>query len=318
VATQTVREAPVFSAGGRSFKWEDVIDAAREWGEWQALERRTRDLLAAEQLAIEAGELPPGEHVSRAANAFRYERNLLAADEVQRWLDVWGISFDEWLAFTRRSLIRQPQAPKPDVSVPDQEVARATWVHAVCSGELESFARRLARQVAVHVRPGAERDLLTAGTEAGSPDEVERFCRSKVTEETLRAEIAANLIGWTRVDCRFLEHPDGVVLREARLCVTEDGRDFEDVARDAGAACKRASVYLDDVEPSLRTRLLSANPGDLLGPFPVEDGHWLVLVVDRAAPTIEDEALRERAARSISERALSAEVGRSVTWHEHL
>jgi hypothetical protein len=149
-------------------------------------------------------------------------------------------------------------------------------------------------------------------------DEVERFCRSQVTEESLAAEVTVNLIGWTRLECRYLVHTDPIVLREAALCVTEDGRDLAAVADDAGLVLELARYYLDDVEPSLRTRLLAAGPGELLGPVAVGDAYWLILVVDRVPATLEDDALRARAARAIAQRALAAEVSRTVRWHEHL
>jgi hypothetical protein len=319
VATDAVREAPVFSAGGRSFNWEDVIEAAGARGDWQELERQTRELLELERLVAAAGELPSTTEVSGAANAFRYERNLLAADELQHWLARWEISVDEWLAFIRRSLLTGRPAVAEDTSVSEGELARATWVRAVCSGELRTFARRFAEQIAVHVRLHDEAAPTSPGGETFEPaDEVDRFCRSQLTEQRLATEVAANLIGWTRLECHYLVHQDPVVLREAALCVTEDGRELDEVANDAALELKRVSFYLDDIEPSLRTRLLAARPGDLLEPAPMNDAYWLVLVVDRVPPTLEDAALRARAAQAITQRALAAEVSKTVRWHEHL
>jgi hypothetical protein len=315
----TVRQAPVFSAVGRSFSWEDIVEAARVRGDWGELERQTRELLELERVAAAAGQLPSTAEVSGAANAFRYERNLLAADEVERWLARWEITVDDWVAFIRRSLLTVGQADfEPGTSTVD-EVARATWVHAVCTGQLMTFARRFAEQVAVHAHLHAEGDPTSLGGETiDLGDEVERFCRSQVTEEKLAAEVAVNLIGWTRLELRYLVHKDPIVLREAALCVTEDGRNLGDVADDAGTGLELARFYLDEVEPSLRTRLLAAGAGDLLGPVAVGDAHWLILVAERVPATLEDDAVRARAARAIAQRALAAEVSNAVRWHEHL
>ena len=77
-------------------------------------------------------------------------------------------------------------------------------------------------------------------------------------------------------------------------------------------------MLLDDVEPPLRTRLLAANPGDLIGPLATRDRYQLVLLVRQVAPSLDDPMVRVRAEAWLIKRALAGEVNRHVNWHERL
>jgi len=314
-----VRDVRVFSAAERDYSWGDVIAVARGWGEWQALELRTRGLIARERQALAAGEVPSRAEVIAAAKAFRQQRRLLAADEIRQWLARWGITVEEWMAYIRRSLIAESTSAEHAAEVVG-DLAVPVWVDAVCSGSLAAFANRLAERVAVQVRlvnggdasPTIE-ELVARG------DDIRTFCDGQVTAEALAEEVSTNLIGWTRIDCRYLASGEVLVLREAALCVSEDGQGIAAVATQAGLRLHTGSFYLDDVEPALRARLIAASPGDLIGPVAVGDGgHWLVFIDDRVPASVGDGVLRERARQKIIERAIRAEVSRTVSWHEHL
>ena len=189
-------------------------------------------------------------------------------------------------------------------------------MHAVCSGRLASYALSLAEEVAVHLGeqpPGSAPD-----ERADWAGERERFCAARLTESALAAEITSNAVGWTGLDLCSLIHPDEMVVREAALCVSQDGRELADVAADAGAGLQETRLLLDDAEPALRTRLMAAGPGELLGPLATGEDHRLVLVLRRVPPSLNDPAVRRRAERTIIERALAGEISRQVTWHEHL
>jgi hypothetical protein len=291
----------------------EVIEAARARGDWAALQRHVLAVLARERDLAATDALPSAEQVRAAADDFRYERKLLSADELHEWLSRRDISVDEWMAEMRRSLLEPTAGPSAQsVEAPE----RLYWVHAVCSGKLANYARMFAEEVAVHL---TERPLtLTSDELAALPEERARFCAAQLQEPALIDEIGKNRMGWTRLDCLYFAHADEMVVREAALCVRLDGRELSDVARDAGAQVHEVSVLLDDAEELLRTQLLAAHPGDLVGPLATETDHRLVLVVGRAPPSLEDPAVRRRAEEAIITRALAAEVNRRVNWHEYL
>jgi hypothetical protein len=309
----SARDAPVFSAGGRCFTWVEVIEAARARGDWAALERQVQALVAREHELAAAGALPNAAEVRAAANEFRYLRHLISADELEDWVRGRDIGVQEWMAEMRRSLL-DPAAASAAHLVQPQE--REVWVHAVCSGKLAAYARRLAEEVAVHL---AEQPLAPVPEELATLGrQRERFCAAQLTESALAAEIANNTVGWTRLDIRSLIHQDEVLVREAALCVRQDGRELADVAADAGARLEDTSLLLDDAEPALRTRLMAAQSGELLGPLATGEHHRLVLVLRRVPPSRDDPALRRRAEEAIIERALAGEISRQVNWHEYL
>jgi hypothetical protein len=307
------RNTRVFSAGGHCFTWVEVIEAARARGDWELLQRDLLALLARERDLAAADALPSPAQVGAAAKKFRYEHNLLTADELEEWLSRRDIRVEEWMAEMRRSLLE----PAAHASAPLSEPAdRANWVHAVCSGKLATYARTLAEEVAVHLR---EQPLTLAPAElAALPEERERFCRAQLREPVLAEAIRDNRVGWTRLDVQYLVHANEMVVREAALCVRLDGRELADVAADAGAQFDDTSLLLDDAEPMLRTRLLASGPGELVGPYATQSDHRLVLVVRRVPPRLDDAAVRRRAEETIIRRALAGEVNRHVNWHEHL
>ena len=315
VSVTGARGAPVFSAGGHCFTWQGVIEAARASGEWVALQRQVVQMLARERDLATTDRLPTLTEVRLAANEFRHRRNLLSADELEEWLARRDITIEEWRAEMRRSLLEPLDRP---LDAPPEAIAveRSSWVHAVCSGKLAGYARALAEGVAVHLR---EHPLTLKPAElAALPAERGRFCAAQLSEPKLAEEARNNLIGWTRLDCRVLIHSDEMVVREAALCVTQDGRELADVATDAGAELRELSCFLEDAEPALRARLLPARPGELIGPLISGDDRLLVAVLRRTPPTPGDPAVQRRAGKAIMRRALAAEVSRRVTWHEHL
>jgi hypothetical protein len=309
----TARSEPVFSAGGHCFTWVDVVEWARARGEWAALQHRVTALLAREGELLAAGALPNAAQVQAAADNFRDRHNLLTADELEEWLERHDVNIGEWKTEMVRSLL-EPSGAAATAS-PD-EVERACWTHGICSGKLAEYARTLAEEVAVHLR---DEPLARAPDELGALREKrERFCADQLRGPALAAEITDNQVDWTRFDLRCLIHSDEMVVREAALCLRLDGRDLADVAADAAAELREISLLCDDAEPSLRTRLLAASPGDLIGPVAVSGAYQLVLLVRRASPSLDDPLVRLRAEEVLIRRALAAEVNRYVNWHERL
>ena len=312
MTTSSALGTPVFSAGGCCFTWVEVIEAARVRGDWAALQQHVAGLLMRESHLAAAGALPTADQTRAAANEFRYRHRLLSADELGEWLARRDISFDDWAAEMQRSLL-DPAEPDP-AAVPGAN-ERVDWVHAVCSGKLADYALVFAQEVAVQLTEDPGSSL--GGDMAALPRARANFCAAQLQESTLAAEIRNNTIGWTRVDLQMLIHSDEMVIREAALCVRIDGRELADVAAAAGAPLHEMSVLVDDVEPALRSRLLAAEPGELIGPFATATGHQLGLVQRRTPPSLGDAAQRRRAEETVITRALVSAVNRNVTWHEH-
>jgi hypothetical protein len=275
VATPGVTERRLFTVGGREFRWADVTERV----DWHALRAPDRELSDAE--------------LEEAAARFRYERNLVAAEEMEAWLARWELTVAEWRAYLRGTL-------------PDDD--RAPWVAAVCSGTLERAARELAAKAAVADALG-EPELERA---------YERFVAEAVTPDALASLLEARRADWIRVDCRTLVLPSEAAAREAALCVRDDGMALAEVAAQAGVETREHALYLEDAEGELGGALLSARTGELLGPIPLGDRFALVLVDGKVDPALDDPEILRRAQEAARRRAIEREVVNRVTWHERV
>ena len=306
---------PVFTVGERTYRWQDVVAAGRRWSSWAAVEARTREGIACRLRAEETGDPLTPDEVGQAAAEFRYERHLLSADELEGWLARWGLSLPYWMEWVRRSLLRKRWAAQLSTitaAVGTDEVAEFVATEAVCSGALEQIAAKLAERAAVA-------DAMDEATDAGSMDDAfQRFCASAASPQAIEREVHAQHVDWLRIECRWLAHEQEDVVREAALCVREDGRDLARVAADAGAHVAQDRIYLETAEPALRGHLLGARRGDLLGPLALAQEFRLIEVVDKLAPSAEDPEIRDRATRVLVRRAVQGEVVNRVRWHEHV
>jgi hypothetical protein len=307
---------PVLTVAGRTYGWEDVLAAAELRGELGELERRTREGLACVRRAEAETSTPSAEEVRAAATVFRYDRNLLAAEELEAWLEAQGLTIGDWNRHLRRALLRERWADElgqvaGGFAVGDDEVQAVLLTEAVCTGFLRSAAERLAEDAALAAAGGAAPDGLAALTRAAdaararapAPTEVER-------------EIAAHALDWTRVEADALELDDAEAAREAALCVRVDGRSLAEVADDCGVPATMLALYLDDADPELRLALVSASPGELIGPLERDAGLTLLQVRGKAEPRADDPELGLKAAAALFARAVEREVRDRVVWHE--
>jgi hypothetical protein len=306
---------PVFSVGGRTYTWGDVVAAARHWSVWSAVERGAREGVACAREADRSGDPLTGAEVDAAAAAFRRARRLLSADELRGWLAQWDVPLPYWTEYVRRSVLRARWAERLNELVARHQTAEADvadFLHteAVCSGALEETARRLAERTAVAAASvdDAQDDFAALDTSW------ERFCAAAASPQAIEREVHAQHMDWLLLDCRWLAHGQEDVVREAALCVREDGRDLATVAGDAGVRLESEMVFLEAAEPALRGHLLGARPGDILGPVLLGDEFRLIEVVAKRAPSADDPEIRARAARAVVERAVQGEVANRVRW----
>ena len=300
------------------YSWDDVVSAARVWGDWAQLERQAREGVAGERRAARRGEVLSERDVEAAGRKFRYARRLLAADEFRAWLARWGLTVEDWFSYLRRDRLRQASAGdlasgRSPNGGSGEEVQRAIWAEAVCSGALERLARKLAERTAAHRKlTGSEPGQDYEGMEAS----FRRLCARAVTAEAIEAQIAISRMEWLRADvCRMALQSEEAA-REAALGVLVDEMELGQVASSAGAVLARERLYLDSVDPELRRHLLSAQVGELIGPVSLQGEFWLVEVLDKAAPSAEDPEIRARAERRLIERAAEEAVLSEVTWYE--
>jgi len=327
----------VFAADGRVFTWTDVVLAEVARGAWRELEARTRHGLAAQRLLSASGGELRADATTEAAHRFRYERELLAAEDLDAWLERWSVSLAEWSDYLRRDVLRGSSTGESGEDVPPDEIAVAIGVEAICSAALERGARRLASEAALAGRhlpeataagdPAAAAELLGVPVErcAERLELVARLAAATAaraaeiaSESAVERELAMHRLDWLVVDAEVLEVGDEDAAREALLCVAADGLELADVAAQAGSALRRLSVTLTDAPDWLAPHLLGVEEGSLLGPLRQADGFAVVSVLSRKLPDAADRDARRRAETALLERAARNEVAARVEWRERL
>ena len=310
-----------FRLGETRYRLADALLRSALAGEWRALEASIREGAACEERADAEGS-PLGEgEIRDALREFRYDHDLIAAEEAEGWLDAWEITADEWREALVRQRLRRHWARHLDAIVrdfpPDEEtLARIAWPDLVCSGAVERLARELAERAAVAGAIEADAGLpgdsaVSAAGRAvpgpllpawmGVPEDdatVRRLQRweeghaaarrREVTPDKVRAALASHALEWTYVEAVRLAFPAEPMAAEAALRVRVDGESLAEVAADLGRKAEAWRGFLEEAAPALRVRLIGASSGELLGPLADEDGHALLHVVTREAPRAED------------------------------
>jgi hypothetical protein len=251
--------------------------------------------------------------VEAAGREFRYARRLVAGEQFEAWLERRNVTVEQWRGYLQRTLARARfgealPAVLAEQPISESKLERCLWPDAICSGLLEELARTLARQVAV--APGVPQEELD-----GALDD---FGRRVASEEALAREIEAHGLEWLRIGCQMLSFADEDAAREAAFCLRSDGLPLAEVAQQAGVPVEDRDAWLDEIEPALAARLVGARPGDVVGPS-VEQGRFVVtLLQSKTGPSPDDPAARLRAARAVTERAMSRLADERVVWLEQL
>jgi hypothetical protein len=343
----------IFTVAGTPYAWEDLVLAGCLWGDWAALEARARDGLAClarlDDLEEDDEDALDEAEVESSAAEFRYARDLVAAADLEAWLERRGLSIDAWLDFIRRSLLLDRWADdldeiRDEYELDAEDVAEATVCEALCGGAANDLAQRLAARAAIHARAAGEPAAVEpgAGETPSVPGDVldralpdlppaarrarlaalgaldtawRRFAAQVAPPAAVQAAIAARRLDWVRIGLQAVLVPDEDVARELALCVRMDRRAIAEVADEAGLRAEALEWWLDAVEEPLRDLLIGARPGDLVGPVPWKEHRLVLTVTAKRLPADDDPAVRARAEQALLARAVDREVTDRVTWH---
>ena len=331
----TLAGARIFTVGQTIYVWEDVVLAGQLSGEWGALQQRVRDGLACLARLDDSDEDDEDDldedDVDTAASEFRYERDLIAAADLESWLDDRGLTVDAWLDFIRRTLLLERWAEDLDeiresYEIDDDELADGIVCEAVCSGLAQRLAERLAARAAIHARLQEESGAPDVDGAAGNRSEHlrrleetwNRFTARLAPPEALKKVIATHALDWIRFTVVAVVAPADELAREIALCVREDGRAIADVAAEADLRYETADWWLEDLEPSLRDALVVAQPGDLVGPLAVKAGQLVLTVAHKHLPSDDNAEVRARAEAALLARTVEHETAGRVVWHRTL
>ena len=319
-------DRPVFAVDGEVFHWGDVVLHAQASGRWEELQAEARQGLACESHFDTIDEDGAEEAIDEAAAEFRYERDLITAEEMEAWLEARSLTPEEWMGSMRRSVLRQLWADDLDEivaehPVSDAELDEALQIDLLCSGSHRILAEELAVEAAaaaaaaVSSPPSPPSPPSRDSELAAIRDRALRFRREALAPETIAREVSSNQMEWIRVDCQAIGFPEEGPAREAALLLREDGLDIEEVAGEADVPIEDVVFYLDQLDPEQHSRFLGATVDDVIGPVAVDDAFSVYLVVAKVMPSIADPEIVRRAEEGVLARLLAGEVNRRVRWH---
>ncbi len=265
----------VFSVEGTTFRWEDVVLFAALRGDWADVVRRANDGLCL--LAAAGGAEEPAysdEELEAAANEFRYDRDLVTADETEAWLGQWGLDVDEWYSWVTIDLLRKRRDSEPvrveltEANASPEEIATGIHAEAVCSRALTRLSYELAARAAIESRLEQERQNASAAaseearpeseTEPGaagaaadlggvvlplSQDEARQRIETLVRLDRSYRRFAAGVVTPEGVEARVRAHQaDWMRVRTQMLQLPN-----EDVAREALLSVREEGCSLEEV-----------------------------------------------------------------------
>ena len=274
--------------------------------------------------------------VEAMVDQFRYESDLISAEEAEAWLELRGMTPEEFQDFFNRRYWRETLRDKviPDRVDPSRvvpELIGLLQVELLLSGSFGPLAtglgRRLVARAAAEAPVGegrlkAERERFfeRLGLEPGGlpawlkainrgQDWLEGMlemeaayrirCEAILTPERLSRALAAARLPLTRLELERAEFDSADAAREAQLCVREDGLSLEDVAHDSRFPFERIDLLAEDLPEEQRQKLLCAGIGEIQEPAQEGGVFHLSRVLRKTEPTLDDAPVRERVERRI-------------------
>ena len=338
--------AAVFTCGDSSYTDRDIIDAAFFRGEQNPIWKELLRCVACENQSGDA-EMDDAA-IDSAVEAFRYDHDLITAEETEQWLEVRGLTMDDLGDyFTRHywgdNLQDKVAAPAMDYISAPEEMRKLLRGELILSGEFDRMATRFSRRVAGGQEVKEDVDLAEekkeffgrAGIEEGTladwlnglgRDEqwFNQMLRLEAIHNRMRAEIltpqsrqrelSSLRLPLTRLEVEMLEVESKDAASEASLCVKVDGLSMEEVAKEGRYPYKQTQLLVEDIEPDLQQRFLSVPAGSVIDPIPLGEGFQLCRIVKKLEPNADDPVVQERVDKRLLDLHFSKLVGNHIQW----
>ena len=335
-----------FHVGQRTITIDDVICAAHFRGE---LEKSWQRVCGYAQGGASGSQVDESVLQARSEE-FRTGRNLISAEETERWLEERGLSLDDFGDFLAREI--SASAPiSSDRQVEEYAFAPAELrellrIDLLFTEDFDRLATALAWRMATREAVSDSLDANAVASERARFSERTGLIGDKLDnwllrlgrdavwfnemlelegvflkqhEELLSVGSRERMLHTLRMplmrfNLELVEVDSRDAAQEVFECVSVDGEPMEEVASDAGYPYRCSHVFYEDLSEELQPRLLSARPGEILDPIEC-DGHFeLCRLVEKTELDLADDDVRQRVEAKIVERHFSELVARFVRW----
>lgn len=351
VEADVIESRVVFISEDHSFTVRDVIDSAHFRGELQLLWENLLRLVAAERKADERDLEFDDAAIDTAAEQFRYEHDLITAEETEHWLEERALTLSDFSDYFVRHYwgdgAEEVEAATIDYFSAPNDLRELLAIELILCGELDRMAQRLSWRVAARCAAGGqgidpeliaaeqarffERTGIHEAELANWLDRVGRNptwlneavsmeisylrqCEALLTRTAREREIGALRLPLTRFEVETIEFDSHDAAREALLCARDDGLTMEEVAAEGRYPYRHTEVLLEDVPEDLQQKFLSMAPGEILEPIARGDGFHLCRIIGKAEPNLDDPAVKSRAEKRILDRYFSDLTARHIQW----
>ena len=270
----------VCACGEQEYTARDAIDAAIFRGELGIKWKEFLDEVEAEKRADELDLDLDESAISSAAEAFRYEYDLITAEETEAWLANRGLTFDDFSDyFTRQyyaTAIREEIVPdEVEYQFASSDLRRSFLAELILSGDLDRtdhrFNVRVSRHAALRKTPTPE---AIAGAKSGNScigttlnqrngrigskklgrdskwlNEMlaieaayRTHCDRLLVPEARQRELVTLRLPLTRFETEVIELESHDAAKEALFCVQQDGMSMEEVATEGGYPYRRVGL----------------------------------------------------------------------------
>ena len=317
----------VCACENQEYTARDATDATVFRGELDAKWKKFLHRVAAEN---RADELDLDESaISTAAEAFRYEHDLITAEETEAWLENRGLTFDDFSDyFTRQyyaSALHDIVPDKVEYTSASSELRELFLAELILSGELDRkttalmwrLAARCAEQdphpdaISVEERKFFDRNGIEPAQLANWLERLgrdskwfnkmltieaayRRRCHTLLVPQARQRELVALRLPLTRFEIEVIELESRDAAQEALFCVREDGMSMEEVAIEGRYPYRRADFLLEDISVDAQPKFLSVSAGDVLEPIARGDGFELCRIIERIEPQPNDPNVKSR------------------------
>jgi hypothetical protein len=323
-------EPVVCTCGEQQYTARDAIDLEMFRGELNDKWKRFLTDVAAEDCAYEMDLEPDETAVSAAAEQFRYEHDLITAEETEAWLASRTLTLDDFSDyFARRyyasTVHENVVAEEVEYGSASPEMHHSFFADLVLSGEFERLTTdliwRLAAScteldvpqeaISIEERRFFQRNNITP---AQLPDWLNRLgrdskwfgkmlameaayhrcCERILVPRARQRELTVLQQLLTRFEAEVIEVESRDAAQEALFCVREDDMSMEEVAAEGLYPYRQATFVLEDIPADAQLRFVSASAGDILGPVARGAGFELCRVIKKIEPHADDPAVQSR------------------------
>jgi hypothetical protein len=319
----------------------DAIDAAIFRGEFEDKWQKFLHHVAAEERADEL-ELELDESaISAVAEEFRYQHDLITAEETEAWLASRGLTLDDFSDYFARQYCASavPEGFCPEevgYNSADPELRELFVAEVILSGDLEEMTTKLmwrlaARCAGAELTPDAvaaeersffERNAITRaelgewlerlGRDTGWFNDMLVFeatycrcCETLLLPKARQRELATLRMALTRLETEVIELESRDAAQEALFCIREDGMSMEEVAAEGRYPYRRVDFVLEDIATEAQQRFLGVSAGCFLEPLARGDGFELCRIISKIEPQADDPTVRSHIDQRLLDRHFS-------------